>query len=282
MNISLLTPDEINEVISDAMSELPEEVQSAIENSNWASTLRSLVQKYKLRIDQGNLLENHVFFVMLGINKSEHLVKVIQDMGLDETQTNALIHDIDSQVFTQIKQQIMSVMTEEEKRALEAEESPTISAQADQAASPQAAAPAPSQAVSSSIAQPSHEEEALVGPPSRRSILDDVESIPQTPSSSSGNDVIVPRRSLPPVINLVDGQPKTPAAAEIAIAPQAVAETSAPVTAEKNTVPEAVQPIAEAQPDPIAAGLSKPTVTVAQSPSAPASYSSDPYREPIE
>lgn len=103
--IQSLTDDEIT---LQRFKALPKIVQDAILNSGWQNIVRGLVNEYKLRIDQGNELENIVFGLMLGMFDSEELFDFInKDLGLEEDRAKDLFNKIDQKIFNDIYNNVM-------------------------------------------------------------------------------------------------------------------------------------------------------------------------------
>lgn len=100
-----LTDDEITEQRFNA---LPKVIQDAILNSGWQNIVRNLVKQYKLRIDQGNELENTVFGLMLGMFDSEELFDfIMNDLNLGEENAKKLFSEIDEKIFNDIYRNVM-------------------------------------------------------------------------------------------------------------------------------------------------------------------------------
>jgi hypothetical protein len=118
--------EETQKIIKDRFQELPEVIQKIITESNWIDTIRTISQKHNLRIDQGAVLENEVFLVMLGFQTPEGFLNNIVKEGQIQIEVASDITDqIQRDIFSKIKQEIIN-QTENNKTQTETDAEPTL------------------------------------------------------------------------------------------------------------------------------------------------------------
>lgn len=118
---------EEDKAIAEAFKQLPQVIQDAILKSGWENQVRNLVKEYGLRIDQGTVLENMTFGVMLGMTEPEEYYKtIVQEFDLDTNKANSLFKDLDERVFNNIQgiivaldQTAKNTPSDEEKKILD-------------------------------------------------------------------------------------------------------------------------------------------------------------------
>lgn len=89
---------------------LPQIIQDAITKSGWETTLRGIVSKYRLRVDQGTKLENMTFALMMGVmDPKEYFDLIHTDFDLENDDANALFQDIDEKIFARIEEMTRSL-----------------------------------------------------------------------------------------------------------------------------------------------------------------------------
>ncbi len=95
--------------------ELPESVQNIILNSGWEEKTRKLVEKYKLRIDEGAFVETETMLIMFGFIPPEDFTKdLIKKMGIEPEIAQKLEREIGELIFKHIKDQIRVITDDEE------------------------------------------------------------------------------------------------------------------------------------------------------------------------
>ena len=234
------------------MQTLPSFIRDYISQGKYTTVAQGLMSKYKLRIDQGGVLERELLLLLMGIENPEEFTQALaKDAQLDEQAVNAIAKDINDQVFVPLR----------------AEEERLSKAPAPQQPKP-VTPPAPARP-----AAPSAPHIAPLPPkmtmPTKASPLGDTLRSIMAPKPLDAAKLLEDHEE--PHIEFA---PKAPATAM----PAPVAPKEAP--------PAAIVPPAPPVP-PVAPAPAAPKIEPSASPKAPpappiTSYGSDPYREPID
>jgi ribosomal protein L31E len=97
--------DDIEKLIQDSMLKLPEVIRKSITESGWEKTIRTIVKKYNLKIDQGSNIETETFLIMLGVETQEQYLKNL-------TTEAKLTPEIAAQIAQEVNEQIFSLIRE--------------------------------------------------------------------------------------------------------------------------------------------------------------------------
>jgi BMFP domain-containing protein YqiC len=96
--------DETNKIIKEQFDRLPKKIQDAIVKSDWEKEVRKIAQKYRLRVDQGNFLENEIFLFMLGLESLEDLVSELQEeLGGEGVDVFAILGEVEDGIISKIR-----------------------------------------------------------------------------------------------------------------------------------------------------------------------------------
>lgn len=98
-----MTKEITKEETIEIFKQLPKIIQDAITKSGWEVTLRNIVNRYGLRIDQGAQLESMTLGLMMGqISSQEYYDSIRGDFELGEDKSTSLFQDIDDEIFGKI------------------------------------------------------------------------------------------------------------------------------------------------------------------------------------
>jgi len=102
----------IHSMIREQFAKLPPKLQEAITSVEVAEKLRALSQKYRLHLDQGQILENETYMVLLGIeeagNYEENLKK---ELGISSEIAKNIANDAAKEIFLSIRNALKTSTT---------------------------------------------------------------------------------------------------------------------------------------------------------------------------
>ncbi len=89
---------------------LPEKVKKIYTSEETANKIISIGKKYDLHIDQQGALADTVGWVIVGIIKTDDFVsRLEQQLKVDYDHAQAIAHDVDAEIFAQIREEIKSL-----------------------------------------------------------------------------------------------------------------------------------------------------------------------------
>ncbi len=95
---------DINQIIKDRFNKLPPKLQEAITSTEVALKLREISQKYRLHIDQGQILENETYMVLLGIEQSENYKENLKkELRISEENAIKISNDVAKEIFLSVR-----------------------------------------------------------------------------------------------------------------------------------------------------------------------------------
>ncbi len=104
-----------NEQIKRAVEALPIEFQEAIADSVVSNKVLDIGKRHALHLDQTGKLQDDAMLALLGlIPGSIFSTTLAKDLGIPEAQAEAIVHDINQEVFSPIRKTIQEKTTEEE------------------------------------------------------------------------------------------------------------------------------------------------------------------------
>ncbi|MHB8860202.1 MAG: hypothetical protein ACYC48_00500 [Minisyncoccota bacterium] len=273
----------LEESLRQVMQTLPPVIRAYIAQGKYTTVARSLMAKYSLRIDQGGVLEKEIMLLLMGIdNPAEFTQALAEEAKLDQPVIDNITQDVNDQIFVPLRE-------EEEKGT-----SGVLTPQAGKPTSP--ALPQAQPAIAKAESRPVPPPQGSLPPkaflPQAATLGDVVRSV--APSAP----VVAPSAAKPIEAEKLLGDheaphfeinkmPAPPVASRFAL-PHA---SEAPKTSIPANLPGAPRPtevsgggtppqVSAPQPAPPAPA---PAPAPAQPKPAPViSYSSDPYREPID
>jgi len=94
----------ITETVAEELKKLPQQIQNLITKSGWEQTVRKIVDKHNLRVDQGADLETETLLVMLGLSSPEDfLSNVKNEAEIPDLLAREIVEDIDRNIFSKLK-----------------------------------------------------------------------------------------------------------------------------------------------------------------------------------
>src|SRR3989344_1121569 len=95
----------VHEIIRERFSKLPELLRNAITSADVPEKLRTIATKHRLHIDQGQLLENETYLVMLGLDTTENFTRNIKkELGIDEIMAREITSEVQVGIFLPIRE----------------------------------------------------------------------------------------------------------------------------------------------------------------------------------
>ncbi|MBU1091415.1 hypothetical protein KKA27_00930 [Patescibacteria group bacterium] len=114
-----------NEQILEKYKNLPEEVKDMIFNVDAAKTLREIGEKNKLNVREIGIVADETGLFMLGItHPNEFIPNLISRLGIEEERTAKVAHEINSQIFSKIRESLKGIHGNSEKTESRADISP--------------------------------------------------------------------------------------------------------------------------------------------------------------
>ena len=94
------------ENITQVMQTLPPFLRTYIEQQKYTAAATGLMAKYKLRIDQGGVLELNLLLLLMGINNpTEFTQALLTDAKIDQQTVNSIIEDVNNQIFVPLRKE---------------------------------------------------------------------------------------------------------------------------------------------------------------------------------
>ncbi len=279
--ISMETPQPeltLEESIKQVMQTLPPVIRTYITQGKYTTVARGLMAKYGLRVDQGGVLEREIMLLLMGINSpDEALQALVDEARLDEQTINNIAKDLNDLVFVPLRKE---------------EEASRSGASVPQPASPAAAAaPKPAVAPAAPRPAPAAPPQGSLPPkaflPQSASLGEVVRSVsqPAKPSPAPAAPAAEPAAGKKlledheePHIELGAAAPAPQAPSRFALPHRPEAPSAgAPPPNLPGAMPPQAPETRPAAPAPVSA-----PAPVQPKPAPATSYSSDPYREPID
>ncbi len=244
--------------LSTVVSQLPMPIRSFFISGKVEVIARGLMQKYKLHIDQGAIMEREIILLLLGLkNPTEFIKTLTEDAQLDQQTVDGIAQGVNDQIFVPLQEEMKS-------------EAVTISAQ-EKSQKPipprqQTATPAP-----------------MYAPPLQSPSYSYPEG--NVASSSPVHPPPVPRRITPP--SLVDTKIAVHAATSTvpkpSIGEKLLEDHEEPhIEFNKASAPLRSRSVTSSPMSPSSSGITPPASSTQPAPPTVRPYSSDPYREPID
>ena len=268
------------------MQTLPPLIRNYLVQGKHVSVAKTLMTKYRLRIDQGGILEREVTFLLMGIeNPDEFTQSLATDAGLDQKAISGIVQDINEQIFIPLRQE------EETKNKAENVPVPTVPqpTRPTSVGVPNYAQPKPTQNfnLDNKMSQGNYTPppQSPRYPGQNADVNSFVHRVPQPPANPvrPSVSVISPPAPKPPVIPTSSTAP-----ASVPNSSQMLSDHEEPhIELNPQPIPP---PTSRPLPPPNLPGaFPPPSATVPAAPKAPppppapiTPYSTDPYHEPIE
>lgn len=105
----------IKQMVEERLEEIPPQVKKAILESNWEEDVRRISEKYRLRIDQGNVLENQVLLLMLGLQSVDNFFEVLgETIENEDNKLENILDEVEANIVAKIRDVLQKDMSEEE------------------------------------------------------------------------------------------------------------------------------------------------------------------------
>lgn len=250
--------------IKEVMQTLPPVIRDYLAQGKYTPIAKSLMTKYNLRIDQGGVLEREIMLLLMGVeNPDEFTQALVEEARLDEQTVSNIIKDVNNQIFAPLRK-------EEEKGGMNeniqspAKPAAPVAAPRPGVVTPPHIAPLPPKTV-----MPTRTSETLG---------DVVRSVLHT-SNPTGNINLLEDHEEPHIeLN------KVPIAPVAQVVPPSLGNL--PGAMPSYSIPTEIKPEPKIQPiipKPVSRTPIEPKpVSLAPALAPITSYSSDPYREPID
>ena len=258
----------LEQSIDAVMQELPPVIRTFIAEGRHTMATQSLMSKYKLRVDQGGVLERETMLLLMGIESpSEFVQTLIEEARIDQQTVGNIVQDVNAQIFVPLRDAERRGGLPEvakPKASFQMPQAELVARPVQQPVPPKAANPAPVMNMASMYAPPlqspryphqQSESESMISftrPAAAKSVPSQQpqQQAPQRPIDTAPSHLLEdheePRIEFAPA-----NEPTVPSP-----------ERNVPPTNLPGAVPEV------------------PTQTPPPGPSRP--YSADPYREPFE
>jgi len=95
--------------LAEIYNNFPNYIKQIITDSNWENEIRKIVEKNKLRIDQGAILEREVVFIMLGVDDVENFEENLKkEANINSKIAEEISNAVSMQVFEPIMAKLMT------------------------------------------------------------------------------------------------------------------------------------------------------------------------------
>ena len=89
------------------MKTLPLIIRSYIAQEKYTSVTRSLMMKYRLRTEQGGVLERGIMLLLMGVESPDEFTQTLADEArLDQQTIDNIIQDVNDQMFVPLREQM--------------------------------------------------------------------------------------------------------------------------------------------------------------------------------
>jgi hypothetical protein len=117
-----MTEINVHSMIKERFNNLPPKLQEAIASTDVANKLRTISQKHKLLLDQGQILENETYMVLLGIEQAENYKQNLKkELNISEDTATKIANDVGREIFLSIR----NTLRESTIKTIESEPKPT-------------------------------------------------------------------------------------------------------------------------------------------------------------
>jgi len=93
----------LTETVVEELKKLPQQIQDLITKSGWEQSVRKIVDKHNLRVDQGADLETETLLIMLGLSSTEDFLSNIKDQtDIPDALAREIVGEIDRNIFEKL------------------------------------------------------------------------------------------------------------------------------------------------------------------------------------
>ncbi|MBI2618036.1 hypothetical protein HYW58_01130 [Candidatus Kaiserbacteria bacterium] len=108
----------IHTMLRERFTKLPPKLQEAITSAEVAEKLRVISQKYRLHLDQGQILENETYMILLGIEETEKYEENLKkELGISPKDAGKIAHDVGKEIFLSVRDTLKSLTSSPQVKA---------------------------------------------------------------------------------------------------------------------------------------------------------------------
>lgn len=94
----------LDESVAQVMQTLPPVVRGYLAQGTYTMVAKDLITKYRLRIDQGGILEREIMLLLMGVDNPVEFMRSLTDEAKFDRQTvNGIMQDINVRIFTPLR-----------------------------------------------------------------------------------------------------------------------------------------------------------------------------------
>lgn len=94
--------------IKELLKEVPPPIRAFFASGKVETVAKNLMQKNKLHIDQGAVVEREIILLLLGLKDPAEFVKILsEEAKLDAQTVNSIVQDINAQIFIPLREEEM-------------------------------------------------------------------------------------------------------------------------------------------------------------------------------
>ena len=192
MNDSQPTDEQFAQNFQTLITALPAPIRAFLQSEKRNELIRELAITHKLRVDQADVFEQALTFMLLGVYSPEEFVQKLKDARVDDTTTSAIVQDVNEKIFSRLR-------AEEEKGEGTAEPTPQPQVTQPSVPMPQYAPPSTPQSPPAKVIAP-----VQTTPPEKPIVQNISEKMvapvqtPPPPQQSPEHLQPVPQQTVPP------------------------------------------------------------------------------------
>ncbi len=100
----------LEEEVQKRLQELPKKIVDTIEKTEWKNSVDNLGKKFKLDDEKISLLQNEVYYVLMGFEPRKDLKEnITREVGVDSNIADWIIEDVNKNIFESIKGELESI-----------------------------------------------------------------------------------------------------------------------------------------------------------------------------
>lgn len=93
--------------VAQVMQTLPPSIRNYLAQGKYTAVAKGLMTKYRLHIDQANVVEREIMLLLMGIDNPDEFVKsLIEDAKLDQQTVNGIVQDVNAQIFVPLRDEM--------------------------------------------------------------------------------------------------------------------------------------------------------------------------------
>src|SRR5690606_19761788 len=98
------------QIVAKQVEAMPTRIREAMEHIDTTKYLKALTEKYGLRTDEAQVLENEIMIIMLGLEKPEAFIRHLTQAGISKETAAGLVADVNRDVFEKIRHDLMEFL----------------------------------------------------------------------------------------------------------------------------------------------------------------------------